>query len=319
MYKQDPPFAVQVELTEGCNLYCDFCGLKGIRSKENKNWKFMNVATAVELSKQIAVAGWNSRIEFAMHGEPSLNPNVVDIVHAFRQVLPKNQLMMTSNGGGFVGRAGKQKLNDVFEFGLNVLALDNYESANLVPKIISKIGENDIFDIYHYPQQKEASPHKRWPRNTRALIIVKDISVAEEGTHATLNNHCGCGAPVNSNGTGKRCAKPFREVSVRWNGKIAICCNDWRGHYKCGDILETSIDKIWQDKPFQVARKFLYHGMRTINPCEGCDATSYRVGLLPDKLGKETLPKPTKADKAKAASYASAASYTAPVKVDWEV
>ena len=30
MNKQPPPFCIQVELTEGCNLACSFCGIAGI-------------------------------------------------------------------------------------------------------------------------------------------------------------------------------------------------------------------------------------------------------------------------------------------------
>ena len=29
--KQNPPYCVQIELTEGCNLACAFCGIASIR------------------------------------------------------------------------------------------------------------------------------------------------------------------------------------------------------------------------------------------------------------------------------------------------
>ena len=32
--KQQPPFCIQIELTEGCNLACSFCGIAGIRDNE---------------------------------------------------------------------------------------------------------------------------------------------------------------------------------------------------------------------------------------------------------------------------------------------
>ena len=35
----DAPFCVQVELSEGCNLFCQFCGLRGIRQGPMKNVK----------------------------------------------------------------------------------------------------------------------------------------------------------------------------------------------------------------------------------------------------------------------------------------
>ena len=49
MNHQESPFAVQIELTEGCNLFCKFCGIRGIRKKPN-DFKFMSL----EVSKNIA-------------------------------------------------------------------------------------------------------------------------------------------------------------------------------------------------------------------------------------------------------------------------
>ena len=105
---------------------------------------------------------------------------------------------------------------------------------------------------HNYPEEN-ISPHSRYPISKKMIIYVKDISVANSGVHATLNNHCGAGAPLNDNAQGKRCAKPFRELSIRWNGKIAICCNDWRGIYKCGDINKEDIDTIWNNDAFNMA------------------------------------------------------------------
>jgi len=45
MMTQDAPFAVQIEPTEGCNLRCPFCGLNGMRGKDN-DFKSMSVETA---------------------------------------------------------------------------------------------------------------------------------------------------------------------------------------------------------------------------------------------------------------------------------
>lgn len=311
---QDAPFAVQVELTEGCNLRCAFCGIKGIREKAGGPYKYMTVDTAVRLASEIKRLGWTARIEFAMHGEPTLNPDVVEIVAAFRAWLPKSQLMITSNGGGLV--AGPlARVRALLGAGLNVLALDNYKTATMVPRIVAALEGSGIV-VQRYPQDGlDTTPHRRGKPSERRVVVIQDITEAEEGGHATLNNHCGTGAPLNDHGAGKRCAKPFRELAVRWDGSVALCCNDWRGHQNCGNVNTEKLDAIWNGKVFAAARRHLYHGKRTFAPCKGCDATSYRVGLLPDKLGRETLPEPTAAD---ARLLVSKGFLTQPVKVSWE-
>ena len=319
--KQEEPFCIQVELSEGCNLYCSFCGLQGIRTKTVKDYKFMTVEVARTLAKQIAAAKWNARIEFAMHGEPTMNPNWINIIGEFREALPKSQIMLCSNGGGIL-KDPVGDLNIAFKMGLNVFALDCYESVKLHEKIREKIQldfESPEFEMYEYPEDKGASPHKRWPKNARSLVMIADIDLATDGTHATLNNHAGSAFPKNDKGHGKRCAKVFREISVRWDGSIAICCNDWRGQYKCGNIKKTPINEIWQNEAFTLARKFLIRGERSaINVCSGCDAVSYRVGLLPDKKGKVVLPVPTMKDRNDVKMFEMFDPLTIPVKRIYE-
>lgn len=299
-YKQEAPFAVQVELTEGCNLRCSFCGVNGIRGAE-RTYKYMTIKTAVNVAKSIAAAGWNPRFEFAMHGEPTMHPDAPGIIAVFRQHFPKSSILMLSNGGGLVGADTCQKVMDLFGAGLNTLGLDEYEGITLVPRLLKTLDDSDFWDIMYqttlevYPDNPKVSPHTPQKSNVTRIVHIRPISLNETGTHATLNNHAGAGAPKNDSGMGKRCAKPFRELSVRWDGGVAICCNDWRGQLKLGNFNQDTLEQIWNNPIAEAARRKLYRGERDFGPCKGCDATSYRVGLLPDKLGKVELPKATPA------------------------
>lgn len=332
-YEQEPPFAVQIELSEGCNLYCDFCGLQGIRTIKEKNFKFMSVYDAQEIASQIKYNEWNPRIEFAMHGEPTMNPDYIEIVGIFRRYLPKHCLMMTSNGGGLLRPPGiVQSLCDLFNAGLNVFAFDAYEYVKIKDKVdaalfplaveddmLSNITLSVPFDIHRYPDEKEFSPHTRYGYKARKFIRIQDISVANKGTHSMLNNHCGAGSAPLKKPIQARCAKPFREMSIRWNGDVAICCNDWRGIYKCGNVVREGLAAVWQGRQFHAARKFLMQGERAmLSPCRICDAKSYRVGLLPDKKGKVDMGKPSTEDFGVAFHASYGLSYTEFVKREWE-
>lgn len=299
MKKPEPPFCVQVEMTEGCNLYCDFCGLTGIREKGRPNFKFMTPKVAAVIARGLSDLDWHARIEFAQHGEPTMNPNAAEIVSIFRKHLPRNQLMMTSNGGGLLGDSGS-KIEKLFDAGLNVLAIDEYQYVEIGPKIrksLSTYKTGSGFDIHEYPQDITASPHKRWPRGTRVLIFVEDISAANKGNHSTLSNHCGAAAPLNMSAMGKACAKPFREMSVHWDGHVKACCQDWFGVLIPGKISSPSdVQLIWEGEIFSAMRRKLLRGERDFVPCLGCNYRTYRNGLLPDQRGKMTLPRPTQQD-----------------------
>jgi hypothetical protein len=322
-YEQEPPFAVQVEFSEGCNLYCNFCGLQGIRTQKEKNFKFATARTIKRIASQMAELGWTARVEFAMHGEPTMHPDYIGMVGIFRQHLPQNQLMMTTNGGGLLRPPGPlANVEGLFSAGINVIAFDAYEYVKIEAKVMGELeGRPDTssFQVRYYPEDLEASPHRRWPRSTKLFVRMKDITVAKEGSHSTLNNHCGAGSASNDRGHGKRCAKPFRELSFRWNGAVAVCCNDWRGVYKIGSIHDVTLDELWQHERFMAARKFLLRGERSaLSPCDVCDAMSYRVGLLPDKMGRETMPRITDRDREVIEEATSGRVYTRAVRRPWE-
>lgn len=318
--KQDPPFAVQVELTEGCNLRCTFCGINGIRGKE-RTYKFMKPKTAERIASQIAAHGWNPRIEFAMHGEPTMHPDAAVIVAIFRKHLPKSSLLMLSNGGGLQSDT-MAKIDALMDAGLNTLGLDEYQNISLVPKVIKALNENQLVhagvDFYVYPDNPDGNPHTRQAPSKKRLVHIRPIDAQTKGTHSTLNNHAGSGAPKSEAGQGKPCAKPFRELSFRFDGSTAVCCNDWRGELATGNINELDLPEIWDGKVMREARIRLIKGLRDFGPCAGCDAVSYRVGLLPDKLGKQTLPKPTPRGLAYLKEQSARKPLTKPVKREWE-
>lgn len=327
---QNPPFCVKIELTEGCNLFCTFCGLQSIRELKVKNFKFMSIETAERVATEISRLQWKSRIEFAMHGEPTMNPQHAEIVGVFRKHLPRTSLMMTSNGGGLLGDSAT-KLSNLFGAGLNALALDDYDGAKIVEKILQKLADHQVPDrnmltlksgpieMFYYPKQLEGNPNKRRKYDEHVLTIIQDLVQATKGTHSKVHNTAGLSAPKDRKYNHRRCAKPFREFTVRHDGGVALCCLDWRGNFKIGNVNETKMDVLWQSNRFMAARKFLYHGQRDkISLCDGCTDRSFREGLLPDPAGQKSMPKPTKKDAELVAEALAGGLMTAAVKTEWE-
>lgn len=214
----------------------------------------------------------------------------------------------------------------LFDAGLDILALDDYQGIAIVGKVRDNqmaIAEKLTAKGYHfliceYPSDARGNPHRRQEKGFKLISLMRDISIADKGTHSNLNNHAGAAAPPSPVAQGKRCAKPFRELSVRWNGNVAICCNDWRGVYKCGNIVRDGLLAVWNSEEMDAARRHLIRGERVFAPCKGCDALSYRVGLLPDPLGKEDMPLPNSGTAAIIAEALKGDSYATPVKREWE-
>lgn len=291
MRNQDPPFSIQIEFTEGCNRGCGFCGLRGMREHGKEPFYFMSKETAERIADEIARVGWNSRIIFSMHGEPTLNKNYQRIIKLFRKKLPNAVMSMMSNGYDIVKSGDiSSKLAELSTVGLNDLIIDMYTPKDDGHQILDCAKQEGIaYQIL----DKGVPLYSSNPRKFRLLFNPPIQTDEGAAINRHLCNHCGAAAPLDFSYAGKRCARPFREMTFRYDGWVSLCCNDFRGEYPIGNIMERDIDNIWQDKKFQAARIMLYAGNRDFVPCYGCNALSHRVGLLPDLKGKETLPEPT--------------------------
>jgi hypothetical protein len=194
MKKQPPPYCIQLELTEGCNLACSFCGIasirengangpKDIRGKNSQPYKFLSWSGAFVIAQKIARAKeehkWNPRIEMAMHGEPSMNPNYRSIVQTLRDQLPTTHLQMTTNGIGLLKGNLTQNIDNLMKAGLNVLLLDNYEGIKICDKVRERY--EGAYPLFEYPLNKKANPHRRRKPIDHDIVITQDIAVASRG------------------------------------------------------------------------------------------------------------------------------------------
>ena len=127
------PWSIQVEPTQGCNRMCPFCGIWGMwRKPEDKKLEFMTAELAAQIAEELNswFNGKGKRVEFALQGEPLLNPDIVEIVKAFRENYPKAQLLVCTNGDRL--HKNYQMVNydlvyALFDAGLNYLVIENYD------------------------------------------------------------------------------------------------------------------------------------------------------------------------------------------------
>lgn len=309
--EQEAPFTIQVEPTEGCNLGCKFCGLRGMRENGTKPWYFMTISQAERIASEIARVKWTAKIVFAMHGEPTLNPLLNDIIRKFREYLPNNIFHLITNAYGLARdvKSGKkletmailERVVALKESGINHLMLDNYSQNGDWSKVVEALNAvSDEVPIYYLDRDK--TPMFRSNKGFD-VVVLPPIDEVKIHLVRNLKNHAGAAFPPDTAYNNQRCAKMFRELSIRFDGNVAICCDDFRGEYPIANINDMDIEALWNHERFQWARILGYHGERSVfHPCNICTERSTRVGLLPDKMGKETMPKPTEEIRRKAIS-----------------
>jgi len=284
------PYSIQIELTEGCNRLCEFCGLSGLRQRPLDDLHFMTPELAFHLAQEISHFAPRARLELAMHGEPLLNPEHLTIIGILRKALPATQLMLTTNGLLLL-KDMCTKITALFDAGLDMLVVDTYlpEREKLRSALLQSW--DNCYDFY---QGGGPSPWYNYHRKQQRLVIMlDDPRVQPKKAQRILVNHTGLastGQKVNRP-LSKTCTLPFRELPITYNGEVCLCCNDFGKQLVVGDIRQMALADIWNGKILQAARRILGSRQRTFIPCAVCDhGAGMRSGLLPK------TPPPTEQD-----------------------
>lgn len=289
------PWSVQVELTEGCNRMCPFCGIWGMwRSKEDRVLKFMSVDLATKVAEELNewFQGKGKRIEFALQGEPLLNPNVVEIVRAFRKHYPKAQLLISTNGDALHVDYSMVKVDFIyklFDVGLNYLLVENYDGEKqrrFFKEAFTKLKDIEYAEYYQGENVYTYHGYKH-----KKIVLMDDIATRNrEKRTRTIWNHAGnvnfklamkYGVKKITEPLRKTCTNVFRELVVKHDGAITACCMDWNRELIVGKFPEESLRDIWYGEVFMAVRQLLYDRKRYITPCNRCDYFGgFRQGLI---------------------------------------
>ncbi|MBQ6127108.1 radical SAM protein [Candidatus Saccharibacteria bacterium] len=283
------PNSINIETVQGCNRRCDFCGTMGMEKKLH----FLEIETLEHTLDLIKKSHLSPKIRLASHGEPTLHKNIVKIVKKIREALPKSPIALFTNGT--VIEKKPELVAELFDAGLNNLIVDEYSDH----RVGTFVRNNEICKAFKIVEQGKGVPLLEVTEKDRRICITPPIDGEKNTVNRTLCNQLGAAMPpLKTPLVGKKCTVIFRELTIRHDGNIAICCNDFRGYYYVTNILKCSkLEDAWFHPRFEAARRFLYIGDRGFFPCNLCDVLGNRVGLLPDAQGKTEMPEPTERDR----------------------
>lgn len=281
------PWSVQIELTEGCNRICAFCGLNGIRDAPG-DYRYMTLATARHLAWELADLCPSARYEFAMHGEPLQNPDHLAIIALFRSSLPIAQMQVTTNGIKLLGHM-QERIEALFAAGIDFVLLDTYRpERDKLRREVATLRDVTVRDFYDDMVPRGESPWHNHRRRVQRTVVLMDDLAARDGEvkSRVILNHAGSNPtkPTPREPLAKTCTLPFRELAIAWNGNVNVnvCCMDWKHEYTAGNAVTRSLRDVWFGPEFEAARAMLQNRNRDFGPCRACDAGSgTRAGLLP--------------------------------------
>ena len=300
------PWSFQIELVEGCNRRCSFCGIHAIRKPGDNHLLFMDLSLLESICKQINLWRPRARVELDLNGEPSLHPQFFEALAMIRRCAPGISIQVSTNMHKAFEDKPCEWLHLCFEAGANMVVANCYESrffdqltlAHRLGKLQHQVGpEVDVVDFYHDNPKHVSMYHNHGPK-ARILFLLDSLETVHLKTSIPasklLNNQGGSTPTENLNelvGTPrpqlplhKPCTRVYREMVIAWNGLVPICCYDWTNALVFGDARQTPIQKLWHSQLWHEVRGLLSRTYtdRNFSPCQGCDYPGgFRVGLLP--------------------------------------
>jgi len=277
-YSPPKPLAVDIELSDACNLKCVFCA-HGIGTMNNVG--FMDDDSAKKLIDECASLGVHS-IKFNWRGEAGINPFLPE---AIKYAKDKGILEISMNTNGLP--KDKDILIECVKSGLdriifsvdghssetyekvrikgnykqlkeNILRLLEFKKSNNLTKpfvriqmVRSNINAHEVEDFIEF-----------WGSRVDDVRI-SDVMDRGQGKKLAVGDQVTVGRT--------RCPQPFQRLIIARDGRVSPCCGDWTQDLVVGDVSKSSILDIWNGKKLQDIRKLQTDvKLDEFEPCKSC-------------------------------------------------
>lgn len=257
MYK-----TVKVELSYGCNLRCEFCG---IQSEEKRAPLFMDERTINTAIEHVAEDPRNLTVSFSLRGEPTLNPLYLKAVRLAASCA--HRVVMVTNGTTLTTEA----LDALFLAGLDALHVDVYTPQ--VRRFIDGLKTNPLYDVADYGQE-----NKIWTGASGAVIVCDERESRQNNTRA-LHNWAGANMRFCAPEELPReapCAEPLKMITIRYDGSYALCCHSWQDKITFGTVREYGLLAHYNNEKYlSIAKAVMRKGGRSgVLSCRLCNVKS---------------------------------------------
>jgi radical SAM protein with 4Fe4S-binding SPASM domain len=276
------PFVMFLEPTNVCNFRCPICPESfDDFAKQAGYYERMNRQTWQKVYGDLD--GWCQMrtMRFYAEGEPLLNPHLDEIIsqarpHTLRTELTTNASRLNEDWAERLVRCGLQycrisiyATTDVkYELatGSRFKASEIRRNVQTLRTVRDRMGSETprIYCELVSQEPDEATFRKQYE------------TVADDLGLKVLHNWGGTAAPLVQLGqqmkTEKRvCPKPFYEIVVKANGDVSVCCGDWNGHLKIGNVHEEHLRDIWNGPAANRIRDLHRSDKREeLDACRGC-------------------------------------------------
>lgn len=237
---------IEIETLNRCNSTCSFCPVN--KNADTREFKKMDVALFVSILHQLKELNYSGSVGLYSNNEPFLDERIVNLARMAREQLPNNHLYLYTNGTLLT----LEKFEGIIQY-LDRMYIDNYnDRLTLITPVKT---------IHNY-----CKTNKLYLDKVRIRLRKLHDILSTRGGQAP-NRKQETIEPLNYG-----CFLPFRQMVVRPDGKISLCCNDALGTMTLGDLTQEAVSDVWHGENYRTIREKIASGRQDIGLCQGCDS-----------------------------------------------
>ena len=237
---------IEIETLNRCNGKCSFCPVNALAPQ--RKYAKMDGKLFRKIIDELSEIDYRGNINLFSNNEPFLDERIYEFAEYTRNKVPKAKISILTNGL----LLNIDNVDKILPY-IDLLYIDNYsDSFKLLPT---------VKQIYDYGKNK--------------VDYVKKILISVRLQNEILSTRGGESPNNKTNKINAKCTLPFKQIVVRPDGKISLCCNDALGKMTLGDVNTDSLMNIWLSDMYRNIRHSIQKNGRTkIKLCENCDFAS---------------------------------------------
>jgi radical SAM protein with 4Fe4S-binding SPASM domain len=268
------PPKIQIETTTECHSLCAFCP----KASQPPERGLMGEALFCRIIDECAV-GKPDSLELYLQGEPLLDDRLERLATLAKERCPDSLVAIITHE-----RA-------IDEARAASLAASGLDIVNVSTNVVGRGNDGAL----RARLERLAGLREILLRRGKQLVLVTLENLHDESGLARFRELCAeLGLPLEefratsragdaAIGTFQRagdrpprrlCERPFAKAYIRWDGRMVLCCEDWRFRRVMGDVHEQSIAAIWNGEAYRQVRRELLTDRRA-EPCDRCDYVEF--------------------------------------------
>lgn len=231
---------IEIEINHHCNLACTYCPNS---NTERINKGLMSLENFRVIMNQLKDINYEGKISYHFYNEPMLHPELESFVKLSKEILPKSQSEIFTNG---------VYLNPERYETLRNAGVDRFTVTK--HKGLSKIAFEETYNNLS-PEEKVRNQFFDYSK----LVYTNRGNLVDFGKKLDQPSK-------------KMCLIPTCALVVTVNGNVVTCYEDYQEKTVMGNVFEEHIKDIWTKPEYQSFREDLKQGFRYKHEvCKTCN------------------------------------------------